>query len=433
MNPELAAANLIVALSDYGEGLASKLLPIGLGLAVALLTIKVAWEGLQVAFGARSVNDGIANLLLTVAIGATVIMVLAPGAGGLYTNFIGILKGGFDSIARALTGSNYDTSQLTAMTDPLFSVITKLWGVGEKLLSNLSALSPIAAVKIVVQVLMLLLFAVFYMVIFGVAVVTFMLASIVFSIGVALGPVLIPWVLFKPLEAAMDRWFWFIVTAGFQKIMILVILLMGAKATEKVMDGVMAALVASAEKGEVFFKPDPYLVLFIVGVLLLMLILKSESITNAILPGHGAIGIAGMLKGAAAVGRGASGLAKGAANVGTATAKGAAALASTTKNAAQFGQQVTGAAARLSTSTGMSVPKATAKVIGRKIADSKVGAAASAGADKVKAWNANPFKNYKAHGNPSSAGPPPPALPSTPGNTAREKIAAAKAQTRSRR
>lgn len=399
MSPQTSAAQIITELVTYGRDLAQTLIPIGLGLTLALFTIKIAWEGLQIAFGSRSVNDGIANILLTAAIGATVAMLFVPGGGGLYSNFIEIINGGFDAIARALTGTAYDTSQLTSLTTPLFKVVTNLWGAGNAVMAQMT-LNPVTNLIVISQALYLLLFAVFYMVIFGVAVVTFMSASIVFAIGVAFGPVLIPWVLFKPLEAAMDRWFWFVVTAGFQKIMILVILLMGSKATDKILRDVMKEIEIALKKGELFLTPDPYLVLFIVGVLLLMLILKSEALTNALLPGNGAVGIAGILRGAAAVGKGASGLAKGAANVGKATAKGAAALTTATKNTAQFGQTVTSTAARLSSRTGMSVQKATAKVIGRKLADSKVGAAASAVGNKAKAWAENPFKNRKAHGTP---------------------------------
>ena len=405
MGPEAAttATEIIKSLSQYGFDLSKTLLPIGLGLTGALLIIKVAWEGFQIAFGMKSTNDGMANLLLTLAIGGTLIMLFAPGPAGLYANFITIIDTGFDAIARALTKSGpYDTSQVTNLLDPLFRVINTLWGMAGKLWAQINPITaPIETTNAVLQGAVLFLFAVFYMVIFGVALVTFIMASIVFSIGVAFGPVLIPWVLFKPLEPVMDRWFWFVVTAGFQKIMILVILLMGAQATEKIMQDVSTSITLANAAGKIFAKPDPFLMLFLIGVLLLMLILKSEALTNALLPGHGAIGLAGMMKGAAAVGRGASGLAKGAANVGKATAKGAAALTTATKNTAQFGQTVTSTAARLSSRTGMSVQKATAKVIGRKLADSKVGAAASAVGNKAKAWAENPFKNRKAHGTPN--------------------------------
>jgi hypothetical protein len=437
MSPQTSAAQIITDLLTYGRDLAQTLIPIGLGLTLALFTIKIAWEGLQIAVGSRSVNDGIANILLTAAIGATVAMLFVPGGGGLYSNFIDIIDGGFNAIARALTGTGgYDTSQLTSLTTPLFRVVTKMWGAVNSVMAQ-ETWNPLTALVVIAQSLFLLMFTVFYMVIFGVALVTFMSASIVFAIGVAFGPVLIPWVLFKPLEAAMDRWFWFVVTAGFQKIMILVILLMGAKATEKILGDVMTTIEISAKKGEVFMTPDPFLVLFIVGVLLLMLILKSEAITNALLPGHGAVGIAGILRGAAAVGRGASGLAKGGVAAGTATAKGAAALATGVKNTAQFGNQVSSAAAKLSAATGMSTARATVVTAARKIADSgaayQVGNVAGRGVGAVKAWNANPFKNYKAHGSASPTTSPPSPTPSAPGNAAREKLAAVKAQTRSRR
>ncbi|MCA2997347.1 MAG: type IV secretion system protein [Rhodocyclaceae bacterium] len=431
MSPQTSATEIITGLIKYGDGLAATLIPFGLALTLALFTIKVAWEGLQIAVGSRSVNDGIANLLLTAAIGGTVAMLFAPGPAGLYSTFINIISGGFDAIAQALTGTGgYDTSQLTALTTPLFRVITKLWGAGNTMMAQ-ETWNPFTALVIMGQAVVLLLFAALYMVVFGIAIVTFMMASVVFAIGVAFGPILIPWVMFKPLEAAMDRWFWFVVTAGFQKVMILVILLMGAKATETILGSVTAAIEQGAKDKTVMLSPDPFLVLFIVGVLLMLLVMRSDAITNALLPGHGAIGLTNMMKAAGKLTGGGAALSKGAANVGAATAKGAASLATGAKNAAQFGHTVANNAAQMAAG-GMSAPRATLKAIVQTASNTatayNAAHAAGSAVGKAKAWAANPFAAYRPANNPQPA-----ASPQQSSGAARAKMAEVKSRTRGKR
>lgn len=423
MEPQAVVAELVKLLVEYGGNLASKLAPIGLGLTGAFLVIKLAWEGITMGLGMRSANEGFANILFTMCIGSVLATMFLPKVG-IYSSIIEVLSGGFDYIALALTDMPYSTSQLENLSQPLMNIITALAGMVKAVFSSMKIGwsdipgSIVQSVAALITLAYLILVLLLYLITFAVAMIFFLMATITFAIGVAFGPILIPLVLFKPLEEALSRWFWFVMSAGMSKIMILVLLLFGSKATTGIFEKIktaMAALVANPEGFAVMDLIMPSMSLTICALLILVLMLKAESITNALLPGHGAMGLGGFMRAAASVGRGPGAAAKSAGSLGGRVGGAASSVGSGIGKGTGAALRGMGNIAAESTRTGKNVGFTAGKMayVGAKA--KLAGVAGGAGA-KTNAWLGNP---------PTPMGPQSSAF--------RDKIASVKAVTRSKR
>ena len=416
MDPQAVVAELVKLLVEYGGALASKLAPVGLGLTGAFLVIKLAWEGITMGLGMRSANEGFANILFTMCIGSFLATLFLPNVG-IYSSIINVLSAGFDYIAFALTDSPYSTSQLENLAQPLMAMITVLANMIGALLTSVS-INLFETAAIIVTVAYLCLVLILFIITFAVAMIFFLLATITFAIGVAFGPILIPLVLFKPFEEAPSKWFWFVMSAGMSKVMILVLLLFGSKATTVVFAQMAAALIAMVTRKSNFSIADlimPSLSLTICALLILVLMLKAESITNALLPGHGAMGLGGFMRAAASVGRGPGAAAKSAGSLAGRVGGAAGSVGSGIGKGTGATLRGMGNVAAESTRTGKNVVTTGIKMAGQGIKSKFAGMAGGAGA-KTNAWLGKP---------PTPLGPQSSAF--------RDKIASVKAVTRSKR
>jgi len=294
---------VVNAIGAAGEAMAGSMLSIGLGLAVALLTIKVAWLGLQVSMGSKSGNEGLMELLITLGIGGTIISAFLPGVGW-YSAFIGILRGGFDAIATTLTTAlgdpaAFNTNRLSGLTSPLFTAMSLLFTAMGNMWSELKpSLATITSGSIFVDTANVLLISIFCIgVLFlmclalVVAIIAFLLATLAFAVGVAFGPILIPFYLLKPLEDMLLHWFMFLVSAATNQIMLLVLMTIATGAVVGVTTNAVGLL-----KGPLVVSAlslTPFFILLLVAVLILMMVIKAEALTNALLPGRGSFGLAG--------------------------------------------------------------------------------------------------------------------------------------------
>lgn len=319
------AQNQVVEVLKYvfsvGESLGSSLLSIGLGLAVALLIIRVAWIGTLTTVGSKSGNEAMLDLLMALAIGGVIISCLLPSVGW-YVGATKMLMAGFDAIAKALTAAMgqeavYDTDRLSQLTNPFFMSMDKLFTLIGKMWSALSVSWSMRAVvdafNVLVSSVFILLILLIMIVALTVAMIMFMLATVQFAVGVAFGPILIPFYLFKPLESALDRWFMFLVSSAMNQVMVLVLMAIAAGATTKVVDATVKNM-QNADLSLTSLSLQPFFVLVLVALLVLLLIGKSEQITNALLPGNGAVGLASFVRNASILGRVSSSTARGAGN-----------------------------------------------------------------------------------------------------------------------
>jgi type IV secretory pathway VirB6-like protein len=342
------AQNQVVEVLKYvfsvGESLGSALLSIGLGLAVALLIIRVAWIGTLTTVGSKSANEGMLDLLMALAIGGVIISCLLPSVGW-YVGATKILMAGFDTIAKALTAALgqeavYDTDRLSQLTNPFFSSMDKLFTLIGKMWSALSISfslsSAVDAFKVTVVSAFILLILLVMIVSLTVAMIMFMLATVQFAVGVAFGPILIPFYLFKPLESALDRWFMFLVSAAMNQVMVLVLMAIAAGATAKVVQSTITNM-QDADLSLTSLSLQPFFVLVLVALLVLLLIAKSEQITNALLPGNGAVGLASFVRNASSLGRASGSTARGAGNAVGSLQRGA---TSAVKGAVSTGQSI---------------------------------------------------------------------------------------------
>jgi type IV secretory pathway TrbL component len=299
---------MVGVLQAAGLTLAGGLLPVGMKLLLALATLRVCWDGIRMAFDQEGLNQFAANFVNTILVVGILIWILQPDVG-VYANLVGYIDGGFDWISQALvdkvtngmSGKGVVGSIGTLFIDGMKDLITTIFTlVSELSLTNIgNSLSNVVGV-------FFYLFCIFIATVaMCIALATYINAVLLFAIGVALGPILIPWFVWTPMKEAAEHWFGFVMAAAAQKMMVILILSFMVLLTKA-----PALKDAAAGVHEGSFSAVAGMMVMFMYVLIAYCVLQTPAIVNALLPGRPTLGLRGIM-GAA---KGAQGLAGGTAS-----------------------------------------------------------------------------------------------------------------------
>lgn len=217
--------------------MALRLQPAGERLLGALALLLLAWTGLRNALAGAPLNQSLADVAGILLVGSALY-----GALARWGWLAGVVEQSFDYLAVQLRGAPLrggEAAQAAALAlDPALSILATAVRLPASLLPTELLLWGLALALKLAVVLVALLCG-------GIYVSMYLLSVCLFAVAVALGPVMLPWLLGGPFGFLFDGWLRFLVSAALYKLLgVVFIVLAGA-----LRDPIAAASTAAAGAG----------------------------------------------------------------------------------------------------------------------------------------------------------------------------------------
>ena len=265
---------------DSAATKSSVLVDMGKSLLSSLLFLMITWQGVKGIIEGSSFLEHLGSFIgLIFTWGIAMFFLLQ------YPFLMNNLNSGFEAIISAITGSNEGVYSGIKL---FFDMASNIFGAIGKLVADLTWSETItkfpgilsALIFNTVTAAIILIAGLIYFIVYATS-------MVMFSIGVILGPVLIPWIIWEPTKDYFNTWLHYLVAAGMLKVVAAVLaLLCGSAITSAnqivteaikpgsgILDGNAAAMVASLTAAAI-------------AALVAWLMLQAQSITSALLPGR---------------------------------------------------------------------------------------------------------------------------------------------------
>lgn len=217
--------NLILTSAD---GLVSTMTGHGSTLLGAIMSAVLAWEGIKIAMEVSSINEAVAKLVNLILI-VSITFLLFDNYDS-YFGRTGYLMSGFDTIAASFGLGDLKTTISNAVTD-FMSMAGQIMGIGnakppaeeKSWWESMKEMTEIGtALATFVDWLPSLIIraaaALVTMLAGGIFVIQMLLSQLAVIIGVAIGPIMIPWMLIPATSFIFEGWLKFMITAGMWKV-----------------------------------------------------------------------------------------------------------------------------------------------------------------------------------------------------------------------
>lgn len=275
-----ALQTVVNGVLDLASKKSQILVPMGESLLSALLFLMIAWQGVKGLIEGSSFLEHLGSFIgLVFTWGIAMFFLLQ------YPFLVNNLNSGFEDIINTITGSSEGIyGGLTAFID----MSVKMFGATSALVHDLSWAETITKFPGILTALVFNTVTAAIVLIAGfIYFIVYVASMVMFSIGVILGPVLIPWLIWEPTKDYFNTWLHFLVAAGMLKVVAAVLaLLCGSAITSAsqivsdaikpgsgILDGNAAAMVASITAAAI-------------AALVAWLMFQAPSITSALLPGR---------------------------------------------------------------------------------------------------------------------------------------------------
>lgn len=208
--------------------------PIGLEILGIFLVLNFVWLIVKGIATGRML-DAFLSDFLPVGVGAAAAYVFINGAGGQTNNLIQVITKVVTHLGSMVAPGVYGQSLGSIIGDAVGSTIASLIDIlavaksasikaGLGINNILFGGMAVAIIGILIKVLFSLAVVVFILVALGIFIGTLVISQVTFAIAAIFMPLFVPFLIFKPLSGMFDAWLKFFITAGFTKIIGLMML-----------------------------------------------------------------------------------------------------------------------------------------------------------------------------------------------------------------
>lgn len=192
-------------------------------LLTTILFLMISWIGIKQLLEGSSFNESLAQFIM---LGFT--WSFAMFALDNYQAIVSDLNSGFDYIISQVTTSSGAADGYSAVIAYMFNIFDNIGRLFDSLKNDMDIIHSHFSMDIgriigdlgvlIVKALVYVLIAALWLLTAFFYFVMYMMSVLLFGVGVKLGPVFIPWLLFPPAVEYFNKWFAYLINAGMLKV-----------------------------------------------------------------------------------------------------------------------------------------------------------------------------------------------------------------------
>lgn len=296
------------SIASAGAAMAGNLLAAGTALAGGLAVVMLGWNILLWLLDSR-VEEVFGNAMRLVMKGAIVTWILLGYVNTMAgLNVKQMFTSGMNEIAATMTGEASPSDTMSTGVSILFkSMVTVKNGIfsakddpaastampagtADQVIEFFKSITPQNMLRLLMKLLLGLIVIVILGITLGVYVLVNLLGDILVFLGLAIGPILIPWLLWEASEFLFNGWLKFMVAAGLIKVAAAAML----KLTQGVLEGLTTAskVVGASMLTDASIDILASVLMVLFAVFIAWLMLRVPDIANGLVSGHASVSLA---------------------------------------------------------------------------------------------------------------------------------------------